>query len=266
MIYFNLCALLITGLVMNSVLNTQAESADHPRWLDGRQAMVRQLRAYRITDERVLQAMGKVRRHLFIPAPLRNPADAYGDYPCPIGHNQTISQPYIVAYMTERLNLKPGEKVLEIGTGSGYQAAILAECGAKVYSIEIVPELARHARSVLNAEGYTGTQTLTGDGFNGWHEHSPFDAIIVTCAPDKAPPILVDQLKEGGRMIIPIGIHGQQRLVILRKQQGKVSIEEDLPVRFVPMVHGTNNAPQSFLPFFGSVGRVSTARIAEELG
>jgi len=226
----------ITGLLMISVFNTQAEAPDDARWTDGREAMVRQLRAYRITDGHVLQAMAKIRRHLFIPADLRTPETAYGDHPCPIGFDQTISQPYIVAYMTERLMIKPGEKVLEIGTGSGYQAAILAVCGAKVFSVEIIPELAHRARQTLDTEGCSDVQILTGDGYKGWPEHSPFDAIIVTCAPDDIPPTLVDQLREGGRMIAPVGRHGQ-RLVILRKKGGKVETEEDLPVRFVPMVH-----------------------------
>ncbi len=237
MFYSDLIVILIMGIVMAGSITGCSESPDNARWLAGRQAMVQQLRAYRITDERILQAMSKVRRHLFIPESLRNHADAYGDHPCPIGYDQTISQPYIVAYMTERLNLQPGEKVLEIGTGSGYQAAILAACGARVFSIEIIPELARHARAALDAEGYTDVHVLTGDGYKGWPEYSPFDAIIVTCAPDKVPPILVDQLKEGGRMIAPVGAY-HQRLVILRKKDGKIETVEDLPVRFVPMVHG----------------------------
>ncbi|MBU4200733.1 MAG: protein-L-isoaspartate(D-aspartate) O-methyltransferase [Verrucomicrobia bacterium] len=227
---------------MASVFNVRSESSADTRWLAGRQAMVKQLRAYRIADERILKAMGKVRRHQFIPDSFRDRGDAYGDHPCPIGYDQTISQPYIVAYMTERLNLKPGEKVLEVGTGSGYQAAILAECGAEVYSIEIIPELARHARTVLDAEGYIGVHILTGDGYKGWPEYKPFDAIIVTCAPDEVPENLVAQLKEGGRMIVPVGTRSQ-RLVILRKRDGKVETEEDLPVRFVPMIHDRTNAP-----------------------
>ena len=198
--------------------------------------MVRGLRRYGVHDEHVLAAMGKVRRHIFIPENYRDRRDAYGDYPSPIGHGQTISQPYIVAYMTEKLKVKRGDRILEIGTGSGYQAAILAECGAEVYSIEIVPELAQHARDVLDKEGYKNVHVLTGDGYKGWPEKSPFDAIIATCAPEEVPQALVDQLKDGGRMILPVGDFGYQRLVILRKKSGKISEEDDLPVRFVPMV------------------------------
>jgi protein-L-isoaspartate(D-aspartate) O-methyltransferase len=206
-------------------------------WADARAQMVRQIRDYGVRDERALAAMAKVRRHLFIPERYRGWSGAYGDHPCSIGHGQTISQPYIVAYMTERIAVKPGEKVLEVGTGSGYQAAILAELGARVFSIEIVPELAEHARQVLASEGYDTVQVRTGDGYKGWPERAPFDAIIVTCAPEEIPPKLTDQLAEGGRMILPLGA-GIQRLVILRKSRGQIRQEEDLGVRFVPMVHG----------------------------
>ncbi len=203
----------------------------------GRELMVAQLRQYGISDEKVLAALGKVPRHLFIPEKYRDTYDPYGDYPGPIGYGQTISQPYIVAYMTERLDVKPGEKILEIGTGSGYQAAILAELGAEVYTIEIVPELAAHAKKVLAEQGYPSVHVRAGDGYQGWPEQAPFDAIIVTCAPDQIPPALVEELKEGGRMILPLG-EWSQRLVICRKKGGKIEVEEDLPVRFVPMVHG----------------------------
>jgi protein-L-isoaspartate(D-aspartate) O-methyltransferase len=210
-------------------------------WTLARAAMVRQIRAYGVKDEGVLAAMGKVRRHVFIPDDYRHQT-AYGDHPNPIGHDQTISQPFIVAYMTERLNLKRGEKVLEIGTGSGYQAAVLAELGANVFSIEIVAPLAEHARRALTAEGYTNkVHVLTGDGYQGWPEHAPFDAVIVTCAPEEVPPALVQQLADGGRMILPLGV-GLQRLVVLRKKDGVIRQEEDLAVRFVPMVHGAPRA------------------------
>lgn len=205
-------------------------------WSTEREAMLAVLRRHGIRDERILAVMGAVRRDRFIPDAYRH-RDAYGDYPLPIGHGQTISQPFVVAYMTWQMDLQPGEKVLEIGTGSGYQAAILAELGAEVYSIEIVPELAGHARAALSAEGYASVQVLTGDGYRGWPEHAPFDAIIVTCAPEKIPPALVEQLRDGGRMILPVG-RGQQRLVILRKEGARIIQEDDLPVRFVPMVKG----------------------------
>lgn len=206
-------------------------------WMKKRAEMVEQLERYRIRDPDVLAAMSAVRRHVYIPESHRLLTNPYGDHPCSIGHGQTISQPLIVAYMTEAMGLKRGERVLEIGTGSGYQAAVLAQLGVEVYSVEIVPELAEHARGVLAAEGYTNVHVLTGDGYKGWPEHAPFDAVIVTCAPAEVPRALVDQLKDGGRMILPLGA-GFQRLVILRKREGKVHQEEDIPVRFVPMVHG----------------------------
>jgi len=205
-----------------------------------REKMVGQLRAYGVKDPEVLRAMAKIRRHAFIPESHRDMRDAYGDHPCPIGHGQTISQPYIVAYMTEKLRPQKGEKILEIGAGSGYQAAVLAELGAAVFSIEIIPALARHARAALDAEGYAQVKVLEGDGYKGWPEHAPFDAIIVTCAPENVPQALVEQLREGGRMILPVGPQGDQRLVILRKKSGQPHREDDLPVRFVPMVQGSD--------------------------
>jgi len=245
-----ICYFLISISFVLLCLSCAGKTGDHveteKEWTVARKKMVSQLCAYRIKDEGILAAMNKVRRHLFIPEQSKpSPSYAYGDHPYPIGFNQTISQPYIVAYMTQCLELKSGEKVLEIGTGSGYQAAMLAELGIKVYSIEIIPQLADHAREVLKAEKYESVQVLTGDGYMGWPEHAPFDAIIVTCAPDDVPQTLIDQMKEGGRMIIPVG-SGFQRLDILRKKDGKILRTEDVPVRFVPMVHSTplsTNAP-----------------------
>lgn len=205
-----------------------------------RKAMIEVLRRYKIQDEAVLAAMGTVRRHLYIPEKARGQADPYGDHPCPIGYGQTISQPYIVAYMTERIAPKPGMRILEIGTGSGYQAAVLAELGVTVFSIEIVPKLADHARAILKAEGYSGIHVRAGDGYKGWPEKAPFDAIIVTCAPDSIPPELTQQLKDGGRMILPVG-SDIQRLVILEKNGAEFREIPDLYVRFVPMVKGEDN-------------------------
>ena len=202
-----------------------------------RERMVRQLLRYGINDERVIAAMSTVPRHLFIPEKYRDTFDPYGDYPGPIGSGQTISQPYIVAYMTERLDVKPGEKILEIGTGSGYQAAILAALGAEVYSIEIIPELAEHARQVLKDQGFDNVRVLAGDGYRGWPDDIVFDAVIVTAAPAEIPRRLIEQLRDGGRMILPLGTWSQ-RLVICRKKGAQIEIEEDLPVRLVPMVCG----------------------------
>jgi protein-L-isoaspartate(D-aspartate) O-methyltransferase len=190
-----------------------------------------------ITNARVLAAMGKVPRHEFVPERLRS--QAYLDCPLPIGHDQTISQPFIVAFMTERLEPGPADKVLEVGTGSGYQAAVLAELGAKVYTIEIIDDLAKRAAADLKRLAYTNVYVRTGDGYKGWPEAAPFDAIIVTCAPESVPPPLIEQLKNGGRMIIPIGSGWDQELVLLRKQAGKLEQHAVLPVRFVPM---TGNA------------------------
>lgn len=208
-------------------------------FVDARRDMVEVLRDYGITDERVLEAMEEVPRHLFIPQRYRALTDPYGDHACPIGYGQTISQPYIVAYMTQYIDPQAGEKVLEVGTGSGYQAAVLAHLGAEVYTIEIVPELAEHAGSVLEERGYEGVHVRAGDGYLGWPEAAPFDAIVVTCAPEEVPEALVEQLAEGGRMILPLGdVDGLQRLVTLRRTESGLDIREDIGVRFVPMVHG----------------------------
>lgn len=201
-----------------------------------RRSMVAELqgRRYRIVDDKVLAAMSTVPRHEFVPADLRR--KAYEDKPLPIGHRQTISQPYIVAFMTEKLEPEPAEKVLEIGTGSGYQAAVLSQLVKEVYSIEIVRELAENAQHTLERLDYTNVHVKAGDGYKGWPEHAPFDAIIVTCAPEEIPQPLVEQLREGGRMIIPVGPEsGVQKLLLLQKKDGKVVQTSVLPVRFVPM-------------------------------
>jgi protein-L-isoaspartate(D-aspartate) O-methyltransferase len=187
-----------------------------------------------IKDTRVLAAMGRVPRHEFVPAHLRS--QAYQDYPLPIGHEQTISQPFIVAFMTEALRPAPTDKVLEIGTGSGYQAAVLAELVAEVYTIEIVEPLGIRARDDLARLGYDNVQVLIGDGYEGWPEHAPFDAIIVTCSPEAVPAPLVEQLRDGGRMIIPVGdARSGQELYLLEKRGDKVVQRAVMPVRFVPM-------------------------------
>jgi protein-L-isoaspartate(D-aspartate) O-methyltransferase len=205
-----------------------------PQDLDARRrAMVdQQLRARDITSARVLDAMQKVPRHLFIPEAQRH--DAYGDYPVPIGHGQTISQPYIVAFMTQALDVRPTDRVLEIGTGSGYQAAVLAELVKEVYTIEIVEPLAERAQATLSSLGYRNVHVRPGNGYLGWPEHAPFDRVIVTAAPDDVPPALVEQLKIDGIIAIPVGDIVQE-LRIMRKTAKGLETLETLPVRFVPM-------------------------------
>jgi protein-L-isoaspartate(D-aspartate) O-methyltransferase len=203
-----------------------------------RRAMVgQQLRARGISSQAVLAAMLKVPRHEFVPENQR--PHAYEDGPLPIGYGQTISQPYIVALMTQELRLRKGEKVLEIGTGSGYQAAVLAEITANVYSIDIIPQLVESARRTLERLGYKSVKAKAGDGYLGWPEYAPFDAIIVTCAPNDVPQPLVDQLKDGGRMVIPVGEQGRvQKLYLLQKRGKSVVRTHITDVLFVPMVHG----------------------------
>ncbi len=200
-----------------------------------RSAMVaEQLMRRGITNAQVLRAMGTVPRHRFVPK--RFEALAYGDHPLPIGYDQTISQPYIVALMTDLLDIRPGRRVLEIGTGSGYQAAILAEMGAEVYSIEIIPELGQGAQKILASLGYQKAKVKIGDGYLGWPEAAPFDAIIVTCSPHKIPEPLKNQLAEGGRLVIPVGDRFTQNLVRLTKKEGRIIEEKVVDVLFVPMV------------------------------
>ncbi len=199
-----------------------------------RQQMVQQqLMPRGIKDERVLVAMAKVPREEFVTSESR--IASYEDGPLPIGYGQTISQPYIVAFMTEQLRPKPSDRVLEVGTGSGYQAAILAELVSEVYSIEIVAPLAKNAEATLQRLGYKNVHVKVGDGYKGWPEEGPFDAIIVTCAPDKVPQPLVDQLKNDGRMVIPVGERFAQQLYLLEKKNGQLKQSATLAVRFVPM-------------------------------
>jgi len=200
-----------------------------------RQKMVeQQLRPRGIHDERVLMAMTKVPREEFVPENLRD--QAYQDSALPIGRDQTISQPFIVAFMTEQLRPRPSDRVLEIGTGSGYETAVLAELVKEVYTIEIVELLAKDASARLARLDYTNAHVKIGDGFQGWPEVAPFDSIIVTCAPDKVPQPLTQQLKDGGRMIVPVGSGVDQQLYLLEKKNGQLGQTAILPVRFVPMV------------------------------
>jgi len=217
---------------LNLVLIKEAGGGDDFVLL--RQDMVRsQIEARGITDAKVLAALRKVERHRFVPPALAHLA--YQDAPLPIGQGQTISQPYIVALMTELCQLKPGDKVLEIGTGSGYQAAILGELAKEVYSIEILAPLAERAATLLEKLGYRNIKVKCGDGYLGWPEHTPFDAIIVTCAPKDVPKALIEQLAEGGRLVIPVG-DTDQELKLIVKKQGRLQERSILPVIFVPMI------------------------------
>jgi protein-L-isoaspartate(D-aspartate) O-methyltransferase len=208
-----------------------------------REAMVReQIEERGITNAVVLAAMRKVPREEFVPEGLR--ALAFRDGPLPIGRGQTISQPYIVALMSELVEVKRGDKVLEVGTGSGYQAAVLAEMGAEVYSVEIVEWLATSAAERLKRLGYGKVKVTCGDGYVGWKEHAPFDAVMVTCAVEPEPPSLIEQLKPGGRLVVPLGEPGEtQMLVVLRKDaKGKVTRRDVAPVLFVPLVRKNGSA------------------------
>jgi protein-L-isoaspartate(D-aspartate) O-methyltransferase len=200
-----------------------------------RQRMVRnQIESRGIKSPAVLAALRKVERHRFVPNELMS--QAYDDGPLPIGEGQTISQPYIVAFMTEALELKPADRVLEIGTGSGYQAAVLGELCAQVYTMEIFESLANRSAELLRKLGYSNVHVRHGDGYQGWPEEAPFDAIIVTCSPTAIPQPLQDQLTEGGRMIIPVGERPGQELVLVTKKGGKIRQERVLSVLFVPMI------------------------------
>jgi protein-L-isoaspartate(D-aspartate) O-methyltransferase len=214
-----------------------ASGGEPPAYEAEREAMVAsQIEARGVRDARVLQAMRRVPRHRFVPAAVE--AEAYRDHPLPIGHGQTISQPYMVAVMTELLAPRPGENVLEIGTGSGYQAAVLAELGARVTSIERVGALAENARRLLAENGYGQVTVLHGDGWLGHAAGAPYDAILVTAAPDRVPEALVAQLRIGGRMVLPVGDR-EQRLRLLEKTESGIHERELFEVRFVPMVEGS---------------------------
>jgi protein-L-isoaspartate(D-aspartate) O-methyltransferase len=220
---------IILSLIMGSSLLPQVD-----KFVAERADMVRsQISDRGITHSATLKAMKKVPRHLFIPK--ENEKYAYGDYPLPIGYNQTISQPYIVAFMTE--SVKPSEKkrVLEIGTGSGYQAAVLAEIVDTVYTIEIVPELARESAEKFKKMGYNNIISKAGDGYIGWKEHAPFDIIIITAAAESIPEPLLEQLAENGRLVIPVGkANSVQELILAVKKNGKIETKHLMMVRFVP--------------------------------
>lgn len=226
--------LILLSLVLTLCSITLAE--EETKFTQARQQMVAyQIQRRGIKDEDILRVMGEVPRHKFVPK--RYISKAYGDYPLPIGEGQTISQPYIVALMSELLELGPGDRVLEIGTGSGYQAAILSELVPEVYTIEIIGALAERARKVLEGEGYQGIKVRHADGYFGWEEFAPFDAIIVTCAPDHIPQPLIRQLKDGGRMVVPVGMPGAyQTLWQIRKSGEHLEMNNVCPVRFVPLI------------------------------
>jgi protein-L-isoaspartate(D-aspartate) O-methyltransferase len=208
------------------------EGDEAARAREREQMVAQQIAARGVRDERTLAAMRKVPRHLFVPAEVAG--QAYADHPLPIGHGQTISQPYIVGFMTEALDLDDDETVLEVGTGSGYQAAVLAEIVARVYTIEIVAPLAEESRTRLRDLGYSNVEVRAGDGYRGWPEAAPFDAIIVTAAAPRIPEPLMEQLAEGGRLVLPVGDEWQE-LVVVTRRGDRFEKKRVLPVRFVPM-------------------------------
>ena len=243
---FRVILLLLTGAALAGWGGCRSEESEGMRenrssFEKNRETMVeRQIVSRGVKDHRVLDAMRKVPRHRFVPADLAS--RAYEDNPLPIGWGQTISQPYIVALMTELLDLEPGDKVLEVGSGSGYQAAVLAEIAGAVFTIEIVPELAEVASRNLEACGHGDVRVRAGDGYRGWPDEAPFQAIIVTAAPDHVPRPLLEQLDEGGRLVIPVG-DVYQELVVLTKENGAVRRRSTIPVRFVPMTGEAEERP-----------------------
>ena len=229
---------LFVAAVAAGAAGAATAQAQNGRYRVQRLAMVELIEMRGVTDSGTLKAMRAVPRHEFVP--IKHLGRAYGDHPLPIGYGQTISQPYIVAYMTEILQPKPGMKILEVGTGSGYQAAVLAQIGCDVYTIEIFEALADGARQRLASLGFDNLTVRHGDGHFGWPQAAPFDAIIVTAAGGYIPPALIEQLKPKSRMIIPVGsVHGVQYLVLVEKDEaGEVTTRSLLPVRFVPMLSG----------------------------
>ena len=245
-------SILLSGLCIITLVHTvaiaQVIPADSVQWTppdfserkQERRGLVKKgIEQRGITNRPVLEAMRNVPRHLFVPEQYRQ--FAYMNRPLPIGHNQTISQPYIVAYMTRMLDLEAGEKALEIGTGSGYQAAVLSELTPHVYTIEIVEELGKQAKARFDSLGYSTIRTKIGDGYKGWTKHAPFDAIILTAAPEEIPQPLIEQLAPDGVMVVPVGEAGEVQMLtkVTKDSEGKVQIQKKLPVRFVPMTGET---------------------------
>jgi len=232
------CLLLLQSAAFFSILFLHCGQRDNMKSDKNDYSLLRkkmvedQISSRGVKDPNVIQAMLKVPRHLFVPESEQR--SAYWDTPLPIGYNQTISQPYIVAFMTEQLKVKPGDRILEIGTGSGYQAAVLAEIADSVFTIEIVSELAEQSKKRLTDLQYDNVFVKYGDGYHGWPEKAPFDRIIITAAPPKIPPLLLEQLKAGGKMILPVGEYVQE-LVVVNKTESGMDMQNVLPVRFVPM-------------------------------
>lgn len=233
-----ICIICISSLCFSQDDNDEKRHPGFKECVSEREALLKEIGRYRsieIHDQRVLEALRTVPRHLFVPEEIRS--YAYKNNPLPIGYNQTISQPVIVASMTQMLDVKEGEKILEIGTGSGYQAAVLAELNCEVYSIEIVPELGQRSKALLAELGYKNVHVMIGDGYEGWSKHAPYDKIIVTCAPEEVPQALIDQLAPTGKIVVPVGgVYKIQYLVILTfSKKGKLITDYRYPVRFVPM-------------------------------
>ena len=239
-----MCQIKFVIILFFSCLTCAAEKTDASWWKKRAEIMVNnQLVGRGIQDERVLRVMRETPRHLFVPDNLKD--DAYKDGPLPIGEGQTISQPYIVALMTVLLELNGNERILEVGTGSGYQAAILSPLVKEVYSIEIVKSLAENAYKKLKEMQYQNVAVKWGDGYEGWAAHAPYDAIIVTAAPDQVPQTLIDQIKIGGRLVVPVGTYFQKLKVITKMKDGDVGEKNIISVRFVPMVHSDKTSRDS---------------------